>query len=35
MRERQKETDRPAFGMREDASHPRDANLVVLLLSYY
>jgi hypothetical protein len=35
MSERQTETDMPAFGVREDACSPRDADLVVLLLSYY
>ena len=35
MRERQTESDGPAFGVCEDACSPRDAGLVVLLLSYY
>ena len=35
MSERQTETDKPAFGVSEDACPPRDAGLVVLLLSYY
>ena len=34
MSERQTETDSPAFGVREDACPPPDADLVVLLLSY-
>ena len=35
MSERQTETDKPAFGVSEDACPPRDAGLVVRLLSYY
>gem|GEM_PF-1761061 len=35
MRKRQTETDSPTVGVREDACRARDADLVVLLLSYY